>query len=248
MYEHFHRQPQGCVVKGLSHGILIHQTFPGPGFDSQHDLSHYLFAPLPFATVALAPPVKLPRDPRSSRVSPPPSHHAQPPPCPSPEIALLHHRKTPLPHSLPRLLSTPSPSPNPSANSSPNPTSRPSNPPEPTRSSAGSSQTSTTPSSTNPTPSPCTVSPVVTALLEILDHVGELVKEFPPEDTSSRFGNKAFQGFYDAVWERTDEWHKPLNVPEGGIIEAGRYFKEMWGNRTRIDYGSGHELNWVAWL
>jgi serine/threonine-protein phosphatase 2A activator len=32
------------------------------------------------------------------------------------------------------------------------------------------------------------------------------------------------------------------------IPELRVYFNESWGNRTRIDYGSGMELNFLCWL
>lgn len=31
-------------------------------------------------------------------------------------------------------------------------------------------------------------------------------------------------------------------------IEVSVYFRECWGNQTRIDYGTGHETCFVAWL
>ncbi|KAI5820518.1 hypothetical protein BZA77DRAFT_79580 [Pyronema omphalodes] len=94
-----------------------------------------------------------------------------------------------------------------------------------------------------------TITPVIETLLKILDNVSAVVDEFPPEYAGgSRFGNKSFQGFYDAVWERATEWHTSLNLPEGAIEEVKRYFCESFGNRTRIDYGSGHELNFLAWI
>jgi serine/threonine-protein phosphatase 2A activator len=100
-----------------------------------------------------------------------------------------------------------------------------------------------------PNSAPVEISPTVQLLLNILDRVGETVNEFPPEDAGgSRFGNKSFQRFYDAVWERAAAWHKELELPEGAKEEAQRYFCEAWGNRTRIDYGSGHELNFLAWM
>ncbi|KAF8251049.1 Phosphotyrosyl phosphatase activator [Wilcoxina mikolae CBS 423.85] len=98
-------------------------------------------------------------------------------------------------------------------------------------------------SSSIPTP------PIITTLLDILSHVESTVSEFPPEDAGgSRFGNKSFQRFYDAIWERAGGWHRGIGLPEGSEVEVKRYFCESFGNRTRIDYGSGHELNFVAWL
>jgi serine/threonine-protein phosphatase 2A activator len=38
------------------------------------------------------------------------------------------------------------------------------------------------------------------------------------------------------------------NLPEDAIQEVSVYFLESWGNRTRIDYGSGMELNFLCWM
>ena len=39
-----------------------------------------------------------------------------------------------------------------------------------------------------------------------------------------------------------------LKLPNDAIEEVSTYFAEAWGNRTRIDYGSGMELNFLCWL
>ena len=36
--------------------------------------------------------------------------------------------------------------------------------------------------------------------------------------------------------------------PLEAITEVSGYFCEAWGNRARIDYGSGMELNFLCWL
>lgn len=39
-----------------------------------------------------------------------------------------------------------------------------------------------------------------------------------------------------------------LVKPEEAIPEVAKYFVESWGNRKRIDYGTGHEASFLAWL
>lgn len=43
--------------------------------------------------------------------------------------------------------------------------------------------------------------------------------------------------------------HETLpGLPRESILEVSIYFKEAWGNRARIDYGSGMELNFLCWM
>jgi len=74
------------------------------------------------------------------------------------------------------------------------------------------------------------------------------VKEIPPvENGNSRYGNPAFQQFYDRV---VTEVNVLLDFvqPKEAIIEVGAYFCQSFGERTRVDYGTGHEANFMAFL
>ena len=105
----------------------------------------------------------------------------------------------------------------------------------------------------------------------MLDRVEALAKETPPVDNAtSRFGNPAFKTFYDkvlqvrtcvhacvcvafradGVWTKAaPQLHEALPAfPAEAIPEVSGYLVESWGNRTRIDYGSGMELNFLCWL
>lgn len=86
-------------------------------------------------------------------------------------------------------------------------------------------------------------------VLNILDRVGEIKQENPAIDNmGSRFGNPAFQSFYDQVYIETPKLHQVFGIEHNAAMEAGRYFYESFGNRKRIDYGSGHELYFMSWL
>jgi serine/threonine-protein phosphatase 2A activator len=94
------------------------------------------------------------------------------------------------------------------------------------------------------------LSPTVTTILHILEQVEDVVKRSPPEDQSgSRFGNKGFRDFLDLAAKEQSLWHTQLGITVSeAISEVSTYFLQSFGNRTRIDYGSGHELNFILWL
>lgn len=66
-----------------------------------------------------------------------------------------------------------------------------------------------------------------------------------------RFGNKAFRTLMDRVIAAAPDHMASLSsVPgfEKCIPEIKVYWEESFGHYERIDYGTGHELNFVAFL
>ncbi|KAK1769710.1 serine/threonine-protein phosphatase 2A activator 2 [Phialemonium atrogriseum] len=94
------------------------------------------------------------------------------------------------------------------------------------------------------------ISEPVKSLLAILDEAETLCKDSPPDDQAgSRFGNKTFRLFLDKVKQCAPAWHDRLGVSNpDAVAELSTYLNHSFGNRSRIDYGSGHELNFVIWL
>lgn len=94
------------------------------------------------------------------------------------------------------------------------------------------------------------LSPAVINVISILDKVEDVVRRCPPENQGdSRFGNKGFRDFLDLAAKEHPGWHRQLGISSAeAIAEVSTYFLQSFGNRTRIDYGSGHELNFMLWL
>ncbi|CCH40497.1 Serine/threonine-protein phosphatase activator [Wickerhamomyces ciferrii] len=100
----------------------------------------------------------------------------------------------------------------------------------------------------------CHISQSTQGVLDILEAVHNIVKNHPviQDKNTTRFGKVEFRDVYDDI---NDNSIKIINqdLPElskikGATEEVSIYFNESWGNRTRIDYGSGHELNFLAFL
>lgn len=91
---------------------------------------------------------------------------------------------------------------------------------------------------------------VIRKLLSILDSIEDIITECPPADQGgSRFGNPAFRDFLDSISKQSHAWHKDLGLESVNFIpEVSTYLHHSFGNRARIDYGSGHELNFIVWL
>lgn len=94
------------------------------------------------------------------------------------------------------------------------------------------------------------VHPSILRVLSILDSIEETIASCPPADQGgSRFGNPVFRQFIDNVSTQTPSWHTNLGLSSPSTItEVSTYLEHSLGNRARIDYGSGHELNFIIWL
>lgn len=85
---------------------------------------------------------------------------------------------------------------------------------------------------------------------KLIDELEQLYQQYPPLDTGSRFGNPAFRDLHLAIVRNVERLHRDIlhiqNV--GAIEELSIYLSNSFGSEERLDYGSGHELNFAMWL
>jgi len=93
----------------------------------------------------------------------------------------------------------------------------------------------------------------------MLDEIDQITDDVPPQEATAdhRFGNRAFKdwiaklhlklrpGPRNLLLETVCVRHAQLN---SAMVELSPYLAEAFGNGVRIDYGSGHELSFVAFL
>ncbi|CAI2166856.1 10596_t:CDS:2 [Funneliformis geosporum] len=99
-------------------------------------------------------------------------------------------------------------------------------------------------------PKPCHVSEMTQKVINLLETLLSWIDEIPPLPTPQRFGNKAYRTWVTRLEQKAIRLHQDI-LPthlHGAIIELVPYFNGGFGNATRIDYGSGHELSFVTWL
>ena len=100
--------------------------------------------------------------------------------------------------------------------------------------------------------------PVVQSLAKLLEALTSIINEAPPDTGPRRFGNVSFRTWYDIVRERApallDEY-LPADVlaytSTSGVSaksELEAYFIGSFGSSQRLDYGTGHELSFIAFL
>lgn len=96
---------------------------------------------------------------------------------------------------------------------------------------------------------PVACPPSVEAVVAMLAALEKWIADIPPIDQPQRFGNPAFKQWYARLRESAQDLVARLpGVPTEAIQELVPYLEDSFGNNTRIDYGSGHELSFVAWL
>ncbi|XP_065558598.1 serine/threonine-protein phosphatase 2A activator-like isoform X2 [Artemia franciscana] len=101
-----------------------------------------------------------------------------------------------------------------------------------------------------PNKTECHTSDITNGILKLLDRLNVFVDETPPIDQPQRFGNKAFRIWMEKVTNEAQSLLKEA-LPEkfhSFIPEIRAYIIESFGNSTRIDYGSGHEMAFLMFL
>lgn len=94
----------------------------------------------------------------------------------------------------------------------------------------------------------------IKGVLDLMDCIDKISKDCPiRKDTTSRFGKIEFRDFFDEVEQKaTDLIHQCIKYkfdPKNDLAKELRiYLINSFGDRERIDYGSGHELNFLCFL
>ncbi|KAL1491420.1 hypothetical protein ABEB36_012021 [Hypothenemus hampei] len=90
----------------------------------------------------------------------------------------------------------------------------------------------------------------ITKIVVLLDTLSNWIDDIPPIQQPQRFGNAAFKTWYNQLKEQAIELLQKV-LPSDlyrSIPEIVVYLEEGFGNATRIDYGTGHELSFVMFL
>ncbi|KAK6122497.1 hypothetical protein DH2020_043758 [Rehmannia glutinosa] len=97
---------------------------------------------------------------------------------------------------------------------------------------------------------PCHVSPAVETLVSILQKLVAYVDEIPPAPLTGRYGNVAYRVWHERMSGDAEGFMLMLLPPDlrDAAVELVPYFTDSFGNASRIDYGTGHETNFAAWL
>ncbi|KAJ5155149.1 Serine/threonine-protein phosphatase 2A activator 1 [Penicillium capsulatum] len=97
-------------------------------------------------------------------------------------------------------------------------------------------------------------------LQRLLSKLEDIIQEVPPDTGPRRFGNISFRRWHEVLESRASELLReclPTELLEVPSSEAGgptaeselrAYFLGSWGSRQRLDYGTGHELSFMAFL
>lgn len=100
--------------------------------------------------------------------------------------------------------------------------------------------------------------PVVQNLAKLLETLGAIIDEAPPDPGPRRFGNISFRKWYDLVKERVPDLmdqYLPSDILTSASTgevsakaELEAYLTGSFGSAQRLDYGTGHELSFIAFL
>ncbi|KAF1828965.1 serine/threonine-protein phosphatase 2A activator 1 [Decorospora gaudefroyi] len=100
--------------------------------------------------------------------------------------------------------------------------------------------------------------PIIRNLANLLSALTSIIDEAPPDPGPRRFGNVSFRTWYDIVRDRLSgllDQYLPQRVLDfrstsdvSPKTELSAYLIGSFGSSQRLDYGTGHELSFLAFL
>lgn len=85
-------------------------------------------------------------------------------------------------------------------------------------------------------------------VVDVLNRFEELLNETPPLEGPRRFGNMACRDWHKKIGLESFELLKKFGASEEVTNELNQYLLGSFGSDVRLDYGSGHELSFVAFV
>lgn len=96
--------------------------------------------------------------------------------------------------------------------------------------------------------------PYVHCLQLLLQSCSKIIESAPPDQGEMRFGNIAYRKWYDLVEVKASEFLTDFLGDTGGnhqhelVEELKAYFLGGFPSSSRLDYGTGHEMSFLAFL
>lgn len=93
-------------------------------------------------------------------------------------------------------------------------------------------------------------SDLINSLLGVVKALSTFVDEIPAVAHTMRYGNPAYRDWHQRMCSQSGTMIESI-LPQhlkGASKELKGYFEDSFGNRTRIDYGTGHETNFCIFL
>ncbi|CAN0402789.1 unnamed protein product, partial [Phaeothamnion confervicola] len=94
------------------------------------------------------------------------------------------------------------------------------------------------------------VSHAISHIVGMMETMAGWVDEIPALQQPMRFGNKAFRTWHQRLVTEAPQMMEGLLPAElrGSAMELTPYLTTAFGHQQRIDYGTGHETNFIVWL
>ncbi|KAK5987722.1 Serine/threonine-protein phosphatase 2A activator 1 [Cladobotryum mycophilum] len=96
--------------------------------------------------------------------------------------------------------------------------------------------------------------PSILTIRALISRIQNLIDEAPPDPGPQRFGNVSFRKWHALLAKRLDgflqrdQLGETLSIADAAKDEVASYLLGAFGSPQRLDYGTGHELSFIAFL